>query len=68
MDAHVFKGLAKHNFLYRVKVTKGTDLQTCPVFTLSTQISRKKLITIKKENGINYTRYLIKNGKSKWLF
>ena len=33
--------------LHRVKVTKVIDLQACPVFTLFTLSTRKKLIIIK---------------------
>ena len=43
----VFHFISFINYLYKVKVRKGIDLQTCPVFTLITRITRKKLIAIK---------------------
>ena len=55
------------NCLYRAEDTKRIHLQTSPVFTLITLITRKKLTTIKmkrKQNKLNQMRD--KNGKSKW--
>ena len=38
----IFISISFKNYLYMVKVTKGLDLQTCPVFTLLTLIFTRK--------------------------
>ena len=37
-ERFIFISFSFQNYLYRVKVTKGLDLQTSPVFTLITLI------------------------------
>ena len=50
------------NYVYRLEAKKGIYVQTCPVFTLITLITRKKLSTIKvkrKNNNLNQVRKYI---------